>query len=394
MKELWELFPLPFVLVNERLSERGIPMCQYKRKHWIIFFVFLLVMAILSGCSSTASADTSMDSVTSDSSYNQSTEAVSPGAGFQIKGENTAAQADSETVSDASEYTSEAPMEAVTEETSAPETSEEESDAFENGSTNFSEKIIYSANLRIETTQFDETIATVEALVKDFGGFIEASNTWGNTQYQSDGTTRIVDRNASYTLRIPAERFEEFLQKSGSIGNIVDSSRYAENITSQYTDQEARKLSLETQEDRLLDMLSKSTDVESLIQLESRLSEVRYEIESIERMLRNWQMQVEYSTICLDIDEVELYTPTASVQRTFGEKLSSALSDGWSGFVWETQSFVLGFVRNLPGILLFLAIVVVAFLVVRKVIRIRKARRHTLPEPPETGNSDNHPPKS
>ena len=59
-----------------------------------------------------------------------------------------------------------------------------------------------------------------------------------------------------------------------------------------YTDYEARLSSLNTQEERLLDMLSKSEDVETLIALEQRLSDVRYEIESIERSLRNYDMQI------------------------------------------------------------------------------------------------------
>ena len=60
-------------------------------------------------------------------------------------------------------------------------------------------------------------------------------------------------------------------------------------------------------------MLSKSEDVETLIALEQRLSDVRYEIESIERSLRNYDMQIKYSTVDLDLREVEVYTPTVSV---------------------------------------------------------------------------------
>ena len=55
-------------------------------------------------------------------------------------------------------------------------------------------------------------------------------------------------------------------------------------------------------------MLSKSEDVETLIALEQRLSDVRYEIESIERSLRNYDMQIRYSTVELDLREVEVYT--------------------------------------------------------------------------------------
>lgn len=251
----------------------------------------------------------------------------------------------------------------------------------------YAEKIIYSADLNIETTQFDQAVHSIEAMITEFGGFIESSNTWGNTQYQSDGTTKIVDRHANYTIRVPQQRFEEFLHQSGNIGNVTDTSRYAENITSRYTDQEARKVSLQTQEDRLLDMLSKATDVESLIMLESRLSEVRYELESIERTLRNWQMQVNYSTVTLALHEVALYTPTAAVTRSFGEKLSSALSDGWSGFVLNTQYFILSLVRNLPALLIFAVVIVAAVILLRKFYRSRKARRM----PPVDTQSPNAP---
>ena len=90
-------------------------------------------------------------------------------------------------------------------------------------------------------------------------------------------------------------------------------------MTSQYTDYEARLDSLRTQEERLLAMLEKSEDVESLIALEQRLADVRYELESIERNLRNLDLQISYSTINLNLQEVEVYTPTVPVQRTFSE---------------------------------------------------------------------------
>ena len=121
-------------------------------------------------------------------------------------------------------------------------------------------------------------------------------------------------------------------------------------MTSQYTDYEARLDSLRTQEERLLAMLEKSEDVESLIALEQRLADVRYELESIERNLRNLDLQISYSTVNLNPrGEVEVYTPTVPVQRTFSEKLSDAFSDGWTGFVRGLQYFCLGLASSLPG---------------------------------------------
>ena len=124
------------------------------------------------------------------------------------------------------------------------------------------------------------------------------------------------------------------------IGNVTSSSRTAENVTSQYTDYEARLSSLYTQEERLLKMLEESGDLESLIQLEARLSEVRYEIESIERNLRNLDQRLAFSTVTMELREVEEFTVTVPVQRTFGEKLRDAFADGWNNFVRGLQRFI------------------------------------------------------
>lgn len=111
-------------------------------------------------------------------------------------------------------------------------------------------------------------------------------------------------------------------------GNVLSTSRSAQNVTSSYTDFEARLSSLNTQEERLLDMLSKSTDVETLIALEQRLSDVRYEIEAIERNLRNYDAQIRYSTIDLSIREVELYTPTVPTGAALEKSLKLPFPTG------------------------------------------------------------------
>ena len=243
----------------------------------------------------------------------------------------------------------------------------------------YADKIIYSASISAETTDFDEAVSRIEAMVASYQGFVESSNVYGNTRYNDDGTTTVVDRHASYTLRIPAEKFEQFMSETSSIGNVLSSNRYAENVTSTYTDYEARLSSLRTQEERLLAMLEKSEDVDSLIALEQRLADVRYETESIERNLRNMDMQIRYSTVSIDLDEVEIYTPTVTVQRTFGEKFADAFSDGWRSFGRGLQRFVLNLTAALPTLLLLAVIAVVIVLIVRRCVRKRRARRAEKP---------------
>lgn len=216
----------------------------------------------------------------------------------------------------------------------------------------YAEKIIYSGRSRMETTEFDETLLALDRAVQQYGGFVQDSNINGNTRRNSDGTTVVVNRWGYYVVRIPTDAFDAFMAMTAQIGNVTSSSRTAENVTSQYTDYEARLESLNTQEERLLSMLEESGDLESLIALEARLSEVRYEIESIERNLRNLDQRLAYSTVTLEIQEVEVYTPTATTQRTFGEKIADAFSDSWKGFGRGCQNFAIWLVAAFPTLLM------------------------------------------
>ena len=130
-------------------------------------------------------------------------------------------------------------------------------------------------------------------------------------------------------------------------------------------------------------MLSKSEDVETLIALEQRLSDVRYEIESIERSLRNYDMQIKYSTVDLDLREVEVYTPTVPVRRTFSQKLSDSLSDGWTGFTRGVQNIILGLASALPALILLAVIVIVVIVLVKNACKKRRAKFAAQQEPPQ-----------
>ena len=239
----------------------------------------------------------------------------------------------------------------------------------------FTAKIIYSANVSLQSTEFDKAVSTLDQMIASMGGFVESSNVYGDTCYNDDGTTRIINRWAYYTARVPAKNFEAFLTQTSGIGNVISTSRNAENVTSQYTDYEARLSSLNTQEERLLAMLEKAEDVDTLVALEARLGDVRYEIESIERNLRNLDMQISYSTVSISLQEVEIYTPTAPVTRTFGEKLSDALSDGWRSFTWDFQYFFLDLASALPGLILFIVFALIIFFIVRRIVRKAKAKK-------------------
>ena len=263
----------------------------------------------------------------------------------------------------------------------------EESKIQENGTesdTTQADKIIYTGNVSMETTDFDRTVSELENTVNAMGGFVQDSDLSGNTSYDADGTVRIVNRYANYTLRLPTTKFSEFLDKAGTFGNITSNSRSAENVTSQYTDLEAHLSSLRTEQERLLDMLKKATDVDYLIVLEDKLASVRYQIESIERNLRNLDNKIAFSTVYLYVREVSGYRPSVSVKRTFGQRMSDAFKNGWENLVDGLEDFAVGISGAFFGLLFAAIVILVIVLIIRRIVKNYRKKHPAKPAAPKT----------
>lgn len=227
------------------------------------------------------------------------------------------------------------------------------------------EKIIYSASVNVETTEFEAALAKLDALVARYGGFVESSSLNGSNYYsQSRGYTS--NRSADYVLRIPSARFSELMNSLSELGNVPYSHTYTENVTAQYYDVEARLNALRTQETRLLEMMEKAETVEDLIKIEDRLASLRYEIESLQATLKNWDRRVSYSSVTLTLTEVTVYTPTE--EPGYLSQLKEAVADGFAATGRFFKNLSLGLAEILP------LLIVVAVLLLIFVPRMKKRR--------------------
>ena len=107
--------------------------------------------------------------------------------------------------------------------------------------------------------------------------------------------------------------------------------------------------------------------------------------ESRQRIVRLFRADMEgLDGLLLDLREVEIYTPTVSVTRTFGEKLSDSLADGWKSFTRSIQYLILDLASALPALILLAVIIVVVIVLVKKYRKKRRARK-AAQQPPQDG---------
>lgn len=230
------------------------------------------------------------------------------------------------------------------------------------GATNESaRKIIYTASLELEATDFDAARTALMNAVDAQGGYLEHSSQNGSAEDQN--------RSLSCTVRVPAEQYRAFLEAAAQAGSQRYISEDANDITAGYVDVEARLAALENQRDRLNALAEKAETTADLLEIESQLSDVQYEIESYTRQLRAMDDQVSYSTVNINLYEVAALTPVTPV--TFGEKVGRAFGDGWEVFVDFIQGTILAVVYLWPLVVLA-AVVVIVLLVTRPARRARR----------------------
>lgn len=250
----------------------------------------------------------------------------------------------------------------------APEPNGEsgEADASENTSKS-NEKIIYTYNYSVETKTFDDFMKSVEKRVNEYGGYMESSEVQGNEEMN-------IRRYANLVIRIPAEKMPDFLHMVEGSANVTYSTSSSENVTLTYVDMKSHVEALKVEQQSLMDMLAHADTVEAIITIQSRLTDVRYELESYESQLRVYDNRINYSTLYLDINEVDRESSVAT-KLTYGEEISRGLSNTMYGMGQGLRDFSIWFIVNLP-ILLILALVIVVIVLIVRAVAKRSARKN------------------
>lgn len=242
-------------------------------------------------------------------------------------------------------------------------------------------KLIRTVNLQVETMDFDVLLSYVQNRTQELGGYVESLNSNNGSNYYGtnySGSGYRNDRTASVTLRIPKNNLDNFLVQVEENSNITSRSEREVDVTLDYVDLDSHKTVLLAEQERLLSFLEQAETVEEMIMLESRLSEVRYQIESMESQLRTYDNQIEYSTVYLNITEVVELTPVPVKQQTTWERIADGFMNSLKNIGKGFREFFIGFVIVLPYLVLLaviiLLIVLFAVLGVKKSAAKRKKR--------------------
>ena len=228
-------------------------------------------------------------------------------------------------------------------------------------------KLIRTVSLSLETKEFDSVLTNLSTKTTELGGYIETSSVNGNS-YSHHST-----RYASYVIRIPADKLNEFVEVVSKLGNVTQKNESVEDVTLRYIDVESHKKALETEQERLLELLSKAENMEEILTIESKLSDIRYEIENYESQLKTMDNQIDYSTVSVYVDEVERVTDTG--EKGFFEEIKERFGNSLYVVARGIRGLVIGILGSLPILIVCGGVIAVVVIVVRKILKKRNMRK-------------------
>jgi hypothetical protein len=232
-------------------------------------------------------------------------------------------------------------------------------------------KLIYTGSLDLETTDLDATLQALNQMVEQAGGYFESQE-----RYQYSTWCQVND-----TIRVPAEQFSAFLNAVSDCEGctVTYQNITAEDVGEAYADLENRLETLQIKLDRLQELLGQAENVEDLITVESAISDVEYEIESLTGQKNHYDSLIGYSTIYLTVNEVR--TLSEGVSPTLGQRLSSGFRSGISDFANGCVDLLVWLVSHLLSVLCFAAIVVIVLLLLRRRRRRKQAKAASVADP-------------
>lgn len=231
-------------------------------------------------------------------------------------------------------------------------------------------KVIRTYDLTIQTDDFDHVLSAITERLAEFGGYSQSSTVDGKkpTSYGDAG------RTATLTLRVPAEKAEEFVEGVKSYGTLLNIRDYTDDITDEYFDTDARLSTLKAELERLQGILVQTDNLADIISLEDRISEVMLEIEQLTGTLKKYDALVNYTTVDVTLYEESLREGPASVKTT-GDRISEGFTNTLYGVGTFFTNLFVWFVSALPVLVILAVIAGIVIFIIRRGAKRRSQKR-------------------
>ena len=235
----------------------------------------------------------------------------------------------------------------------------ESSDAVDDGGSSVSvqgEKMIYTAYLEVETTEYESSVLSLDQIVSDLGGYYENRSTSNYSTY----------RYADYTVRIPAAYYSDFLSQVSQACHVQSMREEQLDVGTAYYDIETRLATQRTKLERLQKLLEEADNMADIITIESAISDTELAIEQLTGSLRDYDNRIDYATVTISLREVYRLSNSDMPATTFSQRIADAFAKGCRGFVNFMEALAIFLVTAWIPVLVVVAVVIAIFVIRRR----------------------------
>lgn len=237
-------------------------------------------------------------------------------------------------------------------------------DVAEDSNVQISEKKIRTVNMEIDTKDIPEKAKALREKVKAMSGYVESEDFQDNDSYSD--FSRMY-----FTIRIPKDKMDEFLTFVEGEGQIKSRNESLEDVRLQYHDAQAHKNSLEKEQERVLALMDKAENLDQLLILENRLTEIRYQLENYGSQILEYDNRINFATLNLTLTEKSKPEAREQKEEGFKDRLKTGFKENLYGIKWFFEALLFLILVYSPQIIGIAAIV---FLLIFLHKREQKAR--------------------
>lgn len=150
-------------------------------------------------------------------------------------------------------------------------------------------KLIKQGYIQLSVDSLEASDSNIESWTKKYNGYISESN------------SNSYNNSCNYTIKIPAEYFDEAMNTLSSFGKVRNRSITVEDVTDRFYDLESRLESKKILKDKYNQYLKKAENMKDLLEVERQLNSVISELEAMEGQMKRLNHQISYSTIELNV---------------------------------------------------------------------------------------------
>ena len=203
--------------------------------------------------------------------------------------------------------------------------------------------VVRDADLSVDVQNLEEFAESLTSKVNDMDGYFETSEI---DNYSSDYQT---SRDGYFTIRIPSQKLDDFLNFVDGDTFITSKRITTEDVSLEYVDIEAHISALENERDNLNRLLDEAENVADVIEIENRLSDVQYQLDSYTSQKKVLEGRVSYSTV--NIRATEERNVEHPIRKAFEINFAERMVDG----IEQAAETFVGIIAAIPVIIIVTA---------------------------------------